>query len=575
MGVDRRHIDSTVGDDRRGQASSDIGCPTHADICGNFGFRAAAASVAATIGRPISRICDLRLPIFDLCESRAFLQTCVFRRDRYRLAFRRGRCQGVEPEQFDLRIAGTVAGRRIDQSVARHDAVQTAATDPVVDRPVLVGRIEDFDTGARHQQKVVGGFAAITAVVEPIGLHVRCELDLHLARLRVTPGEHTVVPAAGRLTGPNQPAGNQDVLGGHVSALWMIGRPADLSGFGVHRSHRIFATAMRHHLLAAREQHDVVVQDQRRCEEGLHLRPAAHRLLPQFVAGFSIKTYDRFAVVVIDTFRIGGQSRRHHNRLALPEHLARFGIDGHDAPRIQIEGDTAVVIPRRLDRLEFNLVLRTIHLQKQGAIVVHDFFGRRRFLVSLKRAPRRGVDFLQGCVDRRRKEHLVANRHQTSWQIAGTALQRVMVREPTTHRLGPQGRTVERVASHQVPVGGDLDGPARAHVDDIEHLRPVADHGTDAGHVVMMTRVSRSARPLQSPRYVDHLVVGHGVVRRVVQEVRPDVDLVRARLNHLSPAAFASQEGDAIRTQDAQDLRVAHLIRLCDEQCVDHVVDQR
>ena len=100
-----------------------------------------------------------------------------------RAGFRRS--NGIEAEEFGLGIADAWVRRRVDQTVARHDAIKTTAANPVVDDPVFFRDVDALDPRARGHDVPIRRLAAIAAMVEPVGLHVGVELADHFARVQV------------------------------------------------------------------------------------------------------------------------------------------------------------------------------------------------------------------------------------------------------------------------------------------------------------------------------------------------------------------------------------------------------
>ena len=74
--------------------------------------------------------------------------------------------------------------RGVEEAVGRHDAVETRAADPVVDEPLLTLDVDELRPGSRGEQEVIGRLAAITAVVEPVGVDVRREAVEYFAALQ-------------------------------------------------------------------------------------------------------------------------------------------------------------------------------------------------------------------------------------------------------------------------------------------------------------------------------------------------------------------------------------------------------
>ena len=97
----------------------------------------------------------------------------------------------------------------------------------------------------------------------------------------------------------------------------------------------------------------------------------------------------------------------------------------------------------------------------------------------------------------------------------------------------------------------------------------------DAGHVVVVPRPGRTAGPLQVPRRADLRVVGHGIVARIVQVVRPLVDLPRTRLHDLLSTRRRLHVGHAVGRQHAHHFVPATSPGVLDHEQVHEVVDVR
>ncbi len=128
--------------------------------------------------------------------------------------------------------------RRIEHTVGGHETVEAAATDPMIDVPVLGRQVDEFDARPRGDEILVGGAAAVTAVMEPIGMDVGEEFAAHLAGVQVAAGHHPGVLAIGHVRRPHQPAHDQHVVGRRVAAVMMRGRPEPLAVAGREGVHR-------------------------------------------------------------------------------------------------------------------------------------------------------------------------------------------------------------------------------------------------------------------------------------------------------------------------------------------------
>ena len=69
----------------------------------------------------------------------------------------------------------------VHEAIARHDSIKATATNPVVDGPVVLLVVNEFDTGTTGQQKVFSSFADVAAVVEPVGVYIWRKLFLQFS----------------------------------------------------------------------------------------------------------------------------------------------------------------------------------------------------------------------------------------------------------------------------------------------------------------------------------------------------------------------------------------------------------
>ena len=101
----------------------------------------------------------------------------------------------------------------------------------------------------------------------------------------------------------------------------------------------------------------------------------------------------------------------------------------------------------------------------------------------------------------------------------------------------PENGSVEGISCNQLPFRGQLDGNPTSLVHNVEHSAIRGDEGAHAGHAVMMARPSWTTDPLQVSRRIDDIIVSNSIASRVMQVMRPLVDVVRTRLNSPLPIA--------------------------------------
>ena len=146
---------------------------------------------------------------------------------------------------------------------------------------------------------------------------------------------------------------------------------------------------------------------------------------------------------------------------------------------------------------------------------------------------------------------------------------------PGRQRAFPEQRAAEGIAGHQGPLARHRRGSGRGLVDDVEHPSPGRDDRADAGQGVMVAAPHRVGQPLHVAGRAHARVAGHGVARRVVQEVRPLVDILGPRLDGPGPFTLRPNVCHAARTQDAEHLLDGQTERPLRDDEVDEVVDVR
>ncbi len=463
--------------------------------------------------------------------------------------------------------------RRVGQPVGRHEAVQATATNPVIDVPTLCRQIDVLDACARGDEVPVRRPAAITAVMEPVGLDIRWELALDLPRARIAPREDAGIGTVGHGSRPHQTVDDQHVVGRSMTAAMMRRRPENP------------AIARRqgcHRFVLDREQDHVLVNDERRPIPGRKRRLARHRLgSPQRLAAGAIHRRDSLSVIVVHPLAVHAQGERSHACLSFPERLAAVGRHGHQPAVGLVPGPLAIRAPCVVPHvgvlgpvvLPFVGLARRQH--KQGAAVGQDLVGELRVGTRQERLAAGPVQHFHGTIDVQGHVNPLPHRHQSPGKLVRSALQRPQMRVPLSNRPLPEKCAIEGIACHQRPLRQQEDGLARAFVHDVEHPPLGRDHRAEAGHVVVMPRPRRPAGPLQVPRRTDQLVVRHGVVARVVQIVRPLVHLLGTRLARHEPLAVLPYAGHALRRQHTHDLILRGKAHILDHQQIDQVVDIR
>ncbi len=113
------------------------------------------------------------------------------------------------------------------------------------------------------------------------------------------------------------------------------------------------------------------------------------------------------------------------------------------------------------------------------------------------------------------------NRDELAGHLGGTAFPRPEASEPLLDGLFPEDDAVVRVARHELPVGGELDGSAGSLVDDVENATVGGDHRVDARHVLVGGRPEGLAGPLEAAREAAVRIIAHHVVGGVVLVVGP------------------------------------------------------
>ena len=256
----------------------------------------------------------------------------------------------------------------------------------------------------------------------------------------------------------------------------VLGGPELLARLGVEAGHLVLARA-------AGEEHDVVVEHQRRRVVGGQRQSRADRLGRPFpLARLAIGADDLLAVVEDDVSLVGAHRHRRDGRLHLPQRSARLGVDGqHNAFRL-VPGallvHSLVFVPADgvFPRVAVGPRRRGIDQQEQHAIRVEDLLGRLALVVGAERLARGRVEGDQRLVEPERRVDDVTDRHQAPRQERRAGLQRPKVCVPQRDVALPEDRAVERVAGDQLPFGRQLDRRPRSLVEDVEHPAAGRNH---------------------------------------------------------------------------------------------------
>ncbi|OQB80943.1 MAG: hypothetical protein BWX88_04426 [Planctomycetes bacterium ADurb.Bin126] len=384
-------------------------------------------------------------------------------------------------------------------------------------------------------------------MVEPVELHVGQELILDLPGADVVGGEDAVVGAGGDVGGPDQVADHHQVLQRLVSG-GVVGRLPQLLA--------VARRPGRHPPVVAREQDHVPVNQHARPGAGVNGNGGLGRFaLPADLAVGAAEADELFTIVEDDAVALGRHRARGHGVLRLPESLAALGLVGQHAPRLgrprpQAVGVVAVGPDVRVLAAPLGQARLGAVGHRQQHIVAHE---------NLPRVLAAGVrenGLARGRVQRRHRRLQVQGRvdaishgDQPPHQVGRAALERPLPGVPGVHLSLPQEGAVESVSGDQPPLRGKLDGGGGALVEDVEQPAARRDQRGHRGHVVVMACPGRSGHPLQAARRADAFVSGHRVAARVVEVVRPLVDVARARLEGPLPGLALARQQNALGGQ--------------------------
>ena len=154
-----------------------------------------------------------------------------------------------------------------------------------------------------------------------------------------------------------------------------------------------------------------------------------------------------------------------------------------------------------------------------------------------------------------RNKNPVAGGHKPPGQNRRTALKRPHLRHKRGDRLFPKYRPVKAVAGIKRPFRRQLYRRLRPFVDYVKDPLAGNHKARRRRHVIMLPRPFGRAHPLNPSRRTDNRVIGNGIIRRIVQIMRPLVNIRRPRLDRFDPAANPVTDiGDAIGPENTQHL---------------------
>ncbi len=183
-----------------------------------------------------------------------------------------------------------------------------------MDVPVLCLGINELDTGARRNDKVVGGFRNVATVMEPIGIDIWRELFLDLASVQIAACEDTAIFARGQRRAPHEALHDHQVLWRLIARVRMLGGPKLFTICCIDTKHLAIATGI---------QHNIFVNHQSRAEVEVELIATRDGFgLPNAVAGRLLETDQFLSIVKTEIVLVSSQSERGDLGLLGPELLA-------------------------------------------------------------------------------------------------------------------------------------------------------------------------------------------------------------------------------------------------------------
>ena len=191
-----------------------------------------------------------------------------------------------------------------------------------------------------------------------------------------------------------------------------------------------------------------------------------------------------------------------------------------------------------------------------------DFIGAFRLVENLEGPPRRGIDFGHGRVDAEGDIDAIVDGHQSSLELAGGASPVDDVGKPCADVPLPEQCPVERVTCDEPPLWCLAYGRERGLVQNVEDPSAARNQRIEVWDVLVAPVVPWAVDPLDVPRGADQFIVCYSISARVVEIVRPFVDVLWARLNRLALAAVLPGVQDAFRGKRPHYLTLRHTGRI-------------
>ncbi len=593
VAVNLRHEHLAPGDRHAAELAAEAGLPRRLHVGRHGRLGAAAPRGIVPVRRPLRlRIADCGLRITDRAVRRAFLQPRVVRLGGDRLALRR---QRVEAVQLALNVAGARVRRRIEQSVARDDAVLAGAADPVVWDAIARGQFDELDPRPAEHEIPVGCFVAVAAMMahtDAEELLVRGTPPPDFARGGVAAFGDPRLVRTHHVPRPHQAARHQDV---DRCVVDLAARAAPQLLAILHRvrnqltGRRVAAFAGRRPADPARVrsiglgwiglgpvggQHHVAVHDQRGCGPAEPADANGPGGPPLLLARLRVEADDLLGILEEHAPARDGEGRGHqvHGVGAglRPQQLPGLRTDRGEALRRLDQRVTAPPVPPR--RAQPPALGGVADDHEQQVALADDLARVLGPLVRLDRPARRGVEGDNRLAVAERDVDAVLHGDEPSRQAGRAAAETAQVLLPRPHRPLPQGNPVERVPRHKRPLGRQGDGRDGPLIHDVEDAAAGRDDDADAGEMVVASRPFRRADPLEMLRRPDDGVAGHGVVARVVQVMSPFVDVGGPRLDRLCPLAVLLDVRHAVGAQDAHHFVHRDGAQVLRDEQVDEVV---
>jgi len=540
VGIDLRHKQLAVRDDRRRDPSTQLRLPHLGDLRRHGLRRAASPLRIAPIHGPV--IWHLGSGIWHPPEGGPTLETLADRPLR-RLGLRG---EGIEAPELDARVAEALVRRHVEQAVGGDAAVAARRAQPVVLHVVIAREVEELDAALGQQQVAVGGLAAVAAPVVLRADQVR-DLDgpLDLARARVASlAFDRRLRAAVATLGAAQPheAGGDEQIGRVGDARAHAARPfPELLPVRRGEGGDPIAGGVEDHVL---------VEHQRAARVA---RPAASaaRGGPPLLAGLQVEAHEGLLVVEARAAALGAEGQRDDGRrLAPPQFAPRLGIERDDggSPGPADAPFVGVLAPLRLRLGRRGHAELLSHARQHHAVGADDLVGAQRAVDGAERLPCGGVEdgerrlVAEGGEDARSVgDHPAGERERRAPQPDGVPLAVAPVGDGPL----PEQHAAERVAGDQRPSGGEpqVEDPDLPLVVDVEDAARGRHDGVDAGVELVAAARARPREPAHVPRRPDPQIGGDGVAARVVEIVAPLVGVLRHRLHRLLPCDIGHAAG--------------------------------